>query len=122
MVRNQARLAGDHLHMVGIIEQALVLVGAVLLDNLILLGHQLRPTERHVDRGEARIAWVGGIVYQTGRLDQVLGWQAAPVGASAPDRAKFGHHGAFAKLGSVQRSGKGRRAAAQNHQVIPFLH
>src|SRR5260221_6605222 len=89
MVRNQARLAGDYLHMVGIIEQALVLVGAVFLNDLILLGHQLRPTERHVDRGEARILWVGGIVDQAGRLDQVLGRGTTPVCAATPDRAKF---------------------------------
>jgi hypothetical protein len=122
MVRNQARLAGDHLHMVGIIEQALVLVGAVLLDNLILLSHQLRPTERHVDRGEARIPWVGGIVDEAGCLNQVLGGETPPVGAGASDRAKFGHDGAFAKLSGVQGRGKGCRATAQNHQVISFLH
>ncbi len=107
--------------MVGIIEQALVLVGAIFLNDLILLGHQFRPTERYVDRGEARIAWVDGIVDQAGRLDQVLGGQAAPVGAGTPDRTKFGHDGAFSEFGSVQRRGKGRRATAQNHQVIAFL-
>ncbi len=121
VVGEQPCLAGDALDVLRLIEQALILVGAVLLDDLIFLGHQLRPTDRHAHRGEARIAGMGGIVDQTGRLNQVFGGQAAPVGAGASDGAEFGHDGAFAEFGGVQGRGKGRRAAAQNHQVIVLL-
>ena len=122
VVGKQPCLSGYELDVLGIIKQALILVGAVFLDNLIFLCDEFRPIDRHMHRGQARIAGMGSIIDEMGRFDQVLGGQAAPVGAGAPDRAKFGHHGAFAKFGSVQRRGKGCRAAAQNHQVIPFLH
>jgi len=64
---------------------------------------------------------MGGIIDESRRFDQVLRGQAAPIGAGTPDRAKFGHDGAFAEFGGIQRRGKGRRAAAQNHQVIMLL-
>ncbi|OLB43375.1 MAG: hypothetical protein AUH05_06055 [Ktedonobacter sp. 13_2_20CM_53_11] len=82
------------------------------MDDLILLGHQLRPTERHVDRGEARIAWVGGIVDQAGCFNQVLGGQAAPVDTGAAQGAPLGHHGRFAQLLCMDGSGEGGRATA----------
>src|SRR5256886_7548680 len=52
----------------------------------------------HVDRGEARIAWGGGIVDQAGCFNQVLGGQAAPVDTGAAQGAPLGHHGRFAQL------------------------
>ncbi len=121
MVGEQSYLTGHDLDTLRLIEQALVLVGAVLLNDLVFLGDECCPVDRHLHRGKARIAWVGGIVDQPRRLDQVLGGQAAPVGAGASDCAKFGHHGGLAKLSGVQGRGKGRRAAAQNHQVIVFV-
>ena len=64
---------------------------------------------------------MGGIVDEPGRFDQVLGGQATPVGAGPPNRAEFGHDGAFAEFGSVQCRGKSRRAAAQDDQVIALF-
>ncbi len=121
MVGEKPCLARHELDALRFIEQALVLVGAVLLDDLIFLSDEFCPVDRHVNRCEARIAWMGGIVDEAGRFNQVLGGQAAPVGAGAADRAEFGHDSAFAEFGSVQRRGKGGRAAAQNHQAIALL-
>ena len=64
---------------------------------------------------------MSGIVDEAGCFNQILGGQAAPVGAGAPDCAKFGHDGVLAQFGSVECRGKGGRAAAQNDQVIAFL-
>jgi hypothetical protein len=104
-----------------IYQQALVLVRAVFLNDLVFLGDQFRPTDRHMHRRQARIAGMGGIVDEVGGIDQVLGGQAPPIGSGTADRAKFGHDGAFAEFGSMERRGKGRRAAAQNDQIKLLL-
>ncbi len=103
------------------IEQALVFVGAILLDDLIFLGNQFCPLNRHLHRGQARIARVSGIVDQAGRLDQILGRQTPPVGTGASHRALFGHRDRLAQFGGMDGSGKGGRAAPQNHQVVTLV-
>ncbi len=73
MVGDEGRLTWHHLDTLGMIEQALVLVGAILLDNLIFLGDQVRPTDWHLHRGQTRIPGMGRVVDQPRRLDQILG-------------------------------------------------
>jgi len=121
VVGKKSCLTRHDLNAFGIIEQALVLVRAVFLNDLVFLGDQFRPTDRHMHRRQARIARMGGIVDEVGGLDQVLGGQAPPIGSGTADRAKFGHDGAFAEFGSMERRGKGRRAAAQNDQIKLLL-
>src|SRR6266496_3810883 len=57
---------------------------------------------------------MSGIVDETGRLDQVLGGQAAPVDTSAAEGAPLGHHRRFAQVLGMNGGSEGRRATAQN--------
>ncbi len=94
---------------------------AVVEDDLILLGDERRKIDAQVCRREAWIAGVGGIVDETGRLDQVLGGQAAPVDAGAPQSTPLGHHRCFAQVFGMNGGCEGRRATAQNNKIIPLL-
>jgi hypothetical protein len=107
MVGHKCRLTWHGLDALGMIEQAFVLVGAIRAYDLIFLGDQLGPRDRHLDRGQARIARVGRIVDQAGRLNQVLGRQTPSVGTGAPHRAMFGHGDRLAQFGGMQGGGKG---------------
>ena len=57
---------------------------------------------------------MGGIVDETGRLDQVLGGQAAPVDTGAAEGAPLGHHRRFTQVLCMNGGSEGRRATAED--------
>src|SRR5712692_1682851 len=107
--------------LICVVNDALVVLITVRTDDLILLGDERREIHTETPRREPWIAGMGGIVDQTGRLDQVLGGQAAPVDTGAAQGAPLGHHRRFAQLLGMDGSGEGSRATTQNQQIIDVV-
>jgi len=105
-------LNGRLTFLIRVVNDAGVVLITVLVDDLILLGDERREIHVQVCRSEARIARMGGIVDQTGRLDQVLGGQASAVDTGAAQGAPLGHHRRFAQVLGMDGSGEGGRATA----------
>src|SRR2546427_13303989 len=103
--------------LIRVVNDAVVMLITVRTDDLILLGDERREIHAETPRGEPWVAGMGSIVNETGRLDQVLGGQAAPVDTGTAQGASLGHHRRFAQLLGMNGSSEGRRAAAQNQQV-----
>src|SRR5579875_1902359 len=110
--RQQARPTGQDANLLRMIEQALIFVGAIVLDNLIFLSDEFSPMHRHLHWRQARIAWMRGLIDQPGGLNQILRGQAAPISTGSPDRAILGHDNGFAEFGSMECCRKGGRATA----------
>ena len=93
--------ARDELDAFWVVEETLVLVGAVLPNDRIFLGYHLRPVDGQVNGRQAWVARMGSIINQTSGFDQILGGETAPVGAGSSDGALFGHGDRFAQFGGV---------------------
>src|SRR5690606_22255655 len=77
-----------------------VLLLAVVEDDLVLLGDQLAkvdPQSLTIGR-ETRVAWVTSVMKELRCLNQVLGRQATPVDAGPPYGAALDHNGGLAPL------------------------
>src|SRR5216684_6125550 len=109
-------LNGRLTFLIRVVNDAVVVLITVLTDDLILLGDERREIHAETPRCEPWVAGMGGIVDEAGRLDQVLGGQAAPVDTGAAQGAPLGHYRRFAQFLGMDGSGEGGRATAENQQ------
>src|SRR5690349_19301893 len=91
-------LNGKLTFLIRAVHDALIVLATVRTNDLVLLGDERREIDTEKPRREARIARMGGLVDQAGRLDQVLGGQAAAVDTGASEATALGHHRRFAQL------------------------
>src|SRR5215469_837080 len=85
-------LNGRLTFLIRVVNDTSVVLIPVLTDDLILLGDERREINAETPRREPWVAGMGCIVNEAGRLDQVLGGQAAPVDTGAAQGAPLDHH------------------------------
>src|SRR5260221_4028637 len=101
--------------------QALVFLGAIAVDDFVLLLDEPPEIQPDLRRCQPWIAWIPCLMNDPRSLDQIFGRQTATIYAGSAGRAFLGHDRGLAKLLGPQRSGEGGRPGAEDNQVIVGL-